>query len=92
MSEVETTEKRGATVGDRESTWSPAVAVRPAARKSWHRIVPFLLTLAAVAIASAVYVILDMDQPFGGIFTVSSQPLRHALLHLSEGLTGVDQQ
>jgi RND family efflux transporter MFP subunit len=52
MAEVETTEKRGATVGDREPTWPPTVAVRPAARKSWRRIVPFLLTLAVIAIAT----------------------------------------
>jgi RND family efflux transporter MFP subunit len=52
MSEVETTAKRGATAGDRQSIWSPEVDVRPAARKSWRQIVPFLLTLAAVAIAT----------------------------------------
>jgi multidrug resistance efflux pump len=52
MSEVEPTTKRGATVGDRESIWSPEVTVRPTARKSWRRIVPFLLTLVAIAIAT----------------------------------------
>jgi hypothetical protein len=30
----------------------------------------------ALAIASAIYVIVDLDRPFDGIFSVSSQPLR----------------
>jgi RND family efflux transporter MFP subunit len=51
MSEVETTAKRGATLSDRDPVWSPEVAVRPAA-KSWFRMVPFLLTLAAIAVAT----------------------------------------
>jgi hypothetical protein len=49
------------------------------------------IALAAVSAASVIFVILELDQPFQGIFTVSSQPLRHALLHLSECLTGSDQ-
>jgi hypothetical protein len=43
-----------------------------------------MIALAALSISSAIFVILDLDHPFGGIFTVSSQPLRHALTHLSE--------
>jgi len=42
------------------------------------------IALAAVSIASAIFVILDLDTPFEGIFMVSSQPMRHALMHLSE--------
>lgn len=41
------------------------------------------IALAALAIASAVFVILELDTPFGGIITVSSQPLRNALAHLA---------
>src|SRR6516165_1009086 len=37
------------------------------------------VTLGALAIASAIYVIVDLDRPFDGIFRVSSQPLRDAL-------------
>jgi len=51
MSEVETTAKRGATIGDHDAVWSPEVVVRPAA-KSRFRIVPFLLTLAAIVVAT----------------------------------------
>jgi hypothetical protein len=36
------------------------------------------ITLAGVAIASAIYVIVDLDRLFGGIFAVSSQPLHDA--------------
>ena len=43
-----------------------------------------MIALAALSISSAIFVILDLDTPFGGVFTVSSEPLRHALMHLSE--------
>lgn len=42
-----------------------------------------VLVLGAASIASAIFVILDLDTPFGGLFRVSSQPLRTALVHLS---------
>ena len=48
------------------------------------------IALAAVSIASVIFVISELDQPFQGIFMVSSQPLRHALTHLSEDATGGD--
>ena len=40
------------------------------------------ITLGGGAIASAIYVIVDLDRPFGGIFAVSSQPLHDALTQL----------
>jgi hypothetical protein len=42
------------------------------------------ITLGAVSIASAVYVIADLDTPFTGPIVVSSQPMRDALVHLSK--------
>jgi hypothetical protein len=36
------------------------------------------ITLCAISIASAVFVILDMDTPFTGSLTISSQPMRNA--------------
>ena len=42
------------------------------------------VTLGALAIASAIYVIVDLDRPFDGIFSVSSQPLRDALTQLRQ--------
>lgn len=52
-----------------------------------HNLLSYVtIALAGISIASAIFVVLDMDQPFGGLFAISSQPMRHALLHLSEGL------
>jgi hypothetical protein len=42
-----------------------------------------VMTLAGLSIASAIFVILELDTPFEGLFTVSSQPLRDALTYLS---------
>jgi Protein of unknown function (DUF4239) len=41
------------------------------------------IILGAVSIASVIFVILDLDTPFTGVFTVSSQPLREALGQLN---------
>jgi hypothetical protein len=41
-----------------------------------------MLWLGAVSIASAIFVINVMDLPFGGLFPVTSGPLRSALAHL----------
>jgi len=41
------------------------------------------IALGALAIGSAIFVILDMDTPFSGVFSVSSQPMRDALTQLS---------
>src|ERR1700757_5347679 len=50
-----------------------------------HNLLSYVtIALAGVSISSAIFVILDLDTPFGGVFTVSSEPLRHALMHLSE--------
>jgi hypothetical protein len=43
-----------------------------------------LIVLAAVAIASVIFAIMEMDTPFTGLITVSSAPMRDALAHLSE--------
>jgi hypothetical protein len=42
-----------------------------------------VIALGGLAIASAVFVILDRDTPFGGLFSVSSQSMRDALAQLS---------
>ncbi len=41
------------------------------------------ITLGALSIASAIYVIVDLDTPFSGPIVVSSQPMRDALAHLN---------
>jgi hypothetical protein len=40
------------------------------------------ISLGAVSIASAIYVIVDLDTPFSGPIVVSSSPMRDALVHL----------
>ncbi|MGF6769279.1 hypothetical protein P3T18_001749 [Paraburkholderia sp. GAS199] len=40
------------------------------------------ITLGAVSIASAIYVIVDLDTPFTGPIVISSMPMRDALDHL----------
>jgi hypothetical protein len=40
------------------------------------------LLVCALAISSAVFLILELDQPFGGIIQISSGPLRNALMQL----------
>ena len=41
------------------------------------------IALGGVSIASAIFVILELDDAFSGIITVSSQPMRDALNYLS---------
>ena len=43
-----------------------------------------MIAMGAVAIATAVFAIMEMDTPFSGLITVSSDSLRDALAHLSE--------
>jgi hypothetical protein len=42
-----------------------------------------IILLGAISIASAMFVILELDTRFEGYFTVSSQPMRDALANLS---------
>lgn len=41
------------------------------------------ITLGALSIASAVYVIVDLETPLSGSFSISGEPMRDALAHLS---------
>lgn len=40
------------------------------------------LLLAAVSVSGAIYLILELDQPFDGVIQISSAPMRSALAHL----------
>jgi hypothetical protein len=42
------------------------------------------ILLGGLSITSAIFVILELDSPFSGLFTVSSQPMRDALTYLSQ--------
>lgn len=47
-----------------------------------NALVGIILVLCAVAIASAMFIMLEMDTPFGGLIAVPSTPMRDALAHL----------
>ena len=42
------------------------------------------LTAAAVSVAGAVFLIMELDQPFGGMIRISSEPMLSALNHLTK--------
>lgn len=42
------------------------------------------LTAAAVSVAGAVFLIMELDEPFGGTIRISSEPMRNALAHLTK--------
>ena len=43
-----------------------------------------VLLVCAASIAGAIFLILEMSQPFDGLLKVSSAPLRYALAHLGQ--------
>ena len=42
------------------------------------------LMLAAMSVAGAIFLILELDMPFDGILKISSAPMRNALEHLGQ--------
>ena len=43
-----------------------------------------VLFVCALSVASAVFLILELDSPFHGVLTVSQEPFRFAYAHLNE--------
>lgn len=43
-----------------------------------------VLFIAAFSVAAAVFLILELDDPFAGVITISSGPMRHALANLGQ--------
>lgn len=41
------------------------------------------LMLAALSVSGAIFLIVELDQPFGGLIEISSQPMRNVLSHLA---------
>jgi len=39
------------------------------------------LMASAVSVCAAIFLLLELDQPFGGLIEISSEPMRHALEH-----------
>jgi hypothetical protein len=44
----------------------------------------FALMISALAVAGAILLILELDQPFGGLIRISSEPMLNALHHLAK--------
>jgi hypothetical protein len=42
------------------------------------------LMLSAVSVSGAIYLILELDMPYSGMISISSQPMRVALNHLGQ--------
>ncbi len=42
------------------------------------------LMLSAASVSGAIFLILELDQPYGGLMAISSQPMRLALSHLGQ--------
>ena len=42
------------------------------------------LFLCAVSVAGAIFLVLELDQPFGGFIQIASTPMRGALAHLGQ--------
>ena len=43
-----------------------------------------VLFVCAISVAGAIFLILEMDQPFRGLMKISSAPLRYTLSHLGQ--------
>jgi len=44
----------------------------------------FVLLFCALSAAGSLYLIQELDRPYGGLITISSAPLRNALAHLGQ--------
>ena len=42
------------------------------------------LSAAAVSVAGALFLIMELDEPFGGTIRISSEPMLNALNHLTK--------
>lgn len=51
-----------------------------------------VLLLGSFVVSSAVFLILELDQPIGGIIRISSQPLRNAAAQMNEGQGAATQR
>ncbi len=51
-------------------------------RATQHATANLALMVGILAVSGAIYLILELDQPFGGLIRISSEPLRNALSHI----------
>ncbi len=50
----------------------------------WNPTVIVTLLVCALSVAGAIFLIVDLDEPLGGLIQISSTPLRHALAQLGQ--------
>jgi hypothetical protein len=50
----------------------------------WNSTVVVTLLVCALSVAGAMFLIVDLDEPFGGLIQISSTPLRNALSQISQ--------
>jgi hypothetical protein len=50
----------------------------------WNSTVVATLLVCALSVAGAIFLIVDLDEPFGGLIQISSTPLRNALSQLGQ--------
>ena len=49
-----------------------------------NRTATMALIVSALSVASAVFMILELDRPFGGVVQISNEPLVNALAQLAK--------
>jgi len=49
-----------------------------------NRTVLVVLFVCALSVAGAIFLVLEMDSPFDGVMTVSSEPMKYALEHMNK--------
>jgi CHASE2 domain-containing sensor protein len=64
--------------------WLAVIFVIAGFSSSRNLLVFTATTLAALSVASSIYLSLELDTPLTGLITVSSTPLRDALLRITE--------
>lgn len=50
----------------------------------YNMLTAIIVGMTAISVASSIYLILDLDTPFEGYISISSQPLRDALWHMDQ--------
>ena len=50
----------------------------------FNALTAIIVGMTAISVASSIYLLLDLDTPFGGYISISSQPLRDALWHMDQ--------
>ena len=64
--------------------WLAVIFVIAGLSSSRNMLVLTVTTLAALSLASAIFLMLELDTPLSGLIVISSAPLRDALVHITQ--------